>query len=142
MPVSAARLADVLVGHPNPPVALGLGDHRLDQAAIVLLDLSPAVELGLRLAEPGGERVADPLQLGDPQHPRPPDRANRPVDPLTGEGGGEQLAESLLQQGDLPAETLAGGTLGSISSAASGMRVSVRPESTSRSLYLRDVRDG
>ena len=55
-------------------------------------------ELGLRLAEPGGERVAHPLQLGDPKHPRPADRADRPLHPLAREGGGEQLAEPLLQQ--------------------------------------------
>jgi hypothetical protein len=103
MPVPTAGLADVLVGHPHPPVALGLGGHRLDQAAILLLDPAPATKLGLRLAEPDGERVAHPLQLGDPEHPRPADRAHRPLHPLAREGGGEQLAQPLLQQGDLPA---------------------------------------
>ncbi len=108
----AAGLADVIVGDSDPPVAVGLGGHRLDHAAILLLDLAPAAELGLRLAEPGSERVAHPLQLGDPEHPGPANRPDRPLHSLAREGGGEQLAEPLLQQGDLPAKILAGTTLG------------------------------
>ncbi len=55
----------------------GLGDHRLEQAAVRLLDLAAPAQLGLSLAQPRGERVAHPLQLGDPEHPRPADRADR-----------------------------------------------------------------
>ena len=85
----AAGLADVLVGYPDPAVVLGRGDHRLHQAAILLLDPPPASKLGLRLAEPGGERVPHPLQVGDAEHPRSTDRAHRPIHPLAREGGGE-----------------------------------------------------
>lgn len=112
MPVPATGFPDVLVGHPDPPVTVGLGDHRLDQAAILLLDLAAATELRPCLVQPCGERVAHPLQVGYPEHPRPADSADRPLDPLAREGGREKLAELLLQQGDLPAEVLTGRALG------------------------------
>jgi hypothetical protein len=50
MPVLAGTLADVLGRHADPPVALGLGDHRLEQAAIGLLELALAGELGFRVS--------------------------------------------------------------------------------------------
>src|SRR6478672_3733184 len=109
--MATAGLTDVLVGHLDPPVALGRGGHRLDQAAVLLLYLAPPADLGSRRVQPCGERVAHPLQLGDAKHPRPANRADPPVDPLTGKGGGEQLPQPPLERGDLAAKILAGQTL-------------------------------
>ena len=109
--MAAAGLTDVLVGHLDPPVALGRGGHRLDQAPVLLLYLAPPADLGPRRVQPRGECVPHPLQLGDAKHPRPANRADPPVDPLAGEGGGEQLSQPPLERGDLAAKVLAGATL-------------------------------
>ena len=77
-------LADVLSGDPHPAVALRIGDHRLEQASVRLLDLASAAELGLRLRKPHRQRVSNPLQLGDPEHAGPADGAHRPLDPGRG----------------------------------------------------------
>jgi hypothetical protein len=86
---------------------LGLGDHRLEQAAVGLLDPSPPVKLGLGIAKPDRERVPNPLELGGSEQARPPDRADAPVDPLAREGRGEKLTQPLLERGDLTAKVVA-----------------------------------
>jgi hypothetical protein len=48
--MAALRLAEILVGDAHPAVTLGLGDHRLDQAAVGLLDLAASPKLLLSLA--------------------------------------------------------------------------------------------
>jgi hypothetical protein len=52
--VLASTLADVLGGDADPAIAIGLGDHRLEQSSVRLLDLTPATELLLSLAQPHG----------------------------------------------------------------------------------------
>jgi hypothetical protein len=92
-------------------VGLGLGDHRLEQASVVLLDLAAPAKLGLRLAHPDGQGISYALQLGDAQHPRSTDRADRPVHPPAGKRGGKQLAEALLQQRYLATQVIADAAL-------------------------------
>jgi hypothetical protein len=110
--VLAGPLPDVLGGYPDPAVAIRLRDHRLEQPSVRLLDLTAAPKLRLGLAEPHGEPVADPLELGDAEDARPSDRRDAPLDPRPRKRGREQLAEALLEQRDLAAQLLPGLALG------------------------------
>ena len=112
MPVAAASLADVFRGQPHPPIAAGLGDHRLEQAAIGLFRVAAPAELGLSLSQPRGERVAHSLEIRDVEHPRPADCSHRPFDPMSGIGRREQLAQPPLKQPDLGPEIVARSALG------------------------------
>jgi hypothetical protein len=112
MPVAAAALADVLVRHDHPPMALRSGDHPLDQAPVGLLRLRAPRELGLGVAQAQGEGVPDPLQLAGGEHPRPADSADAPLEPGAGEGRGEELAQPPVEIGYLPAQVVAGEPLG------------------------------
>lgn len=110
--MAAAGLADVLVGDPHPAEALRLGDHALEQLAVSLLDVDAGGQLGLGVAQAQRERVAHPLQLGDPEDPGAPGRCDPELDPLTRIGGREKLPEPQLEPGDLAAQVLAGAPLG------------------------------
>jgi hypothetical protein len=110
--VTATALADVVVGDDHPAVALGLGDHPLHEAPVGLLDLGLARELGLRVAQPQGEGVANPLELPGREHAGPADGADPPFQAGTREGGREKLAEPALELADLAPEVLAGTALG------------------------------
>jgi len=112
MPVPAAGLADVVVRDLDPAEAVGLRDHRLEQAAVRLLDVGAAGDLALSLAQPVCERVANSLELRDREDPRPADRADMPVDVLTREGAREELGEPALENPDLAAKLFAGEALG------------------------------
>ncbi len=70
MPVLAARLADVLVPYALPPVLLGLEEHLLDPAAVLLLEVGPLVERPTVLPETIGKVVTKLLELDEPQEPR------------------------------------------------------------------------
>jgi hypothetical protein len=107
MPVQAAALADVLVGDHHPPMSLRRGDHRLEQAAVRLLDLGLPCELGARVAGPPHERVPDALEISGREDPRPAHRADAPLEPLAGKCGREQLSELALERGDLAAQIVA-----------------------------------
>src|SRR5204862_5013795 len=107
MPVPAAGLADVLVRDPHPAVPLRLGDHRLEQAPEVLPPPPPPLELGLGLAKPHRQRIAHALELAGPQHARPADRPDAPLDPLARKRRGEELAEPPLERRDLTAKVVA-----------------------------------
>ena len=63
----------------DPSWRSGVGDHRLEQAAVGLLDLGPPPQLGLSVRSARRERVAHPLQLADAEHPRPADGAHAPT---------------------------------------------------------------
>jgi hypothetical protein len=105
--VPALALADVLVRNPDPVVPVRVGDHLLDQEAVGLLDVRATRDLGLRLAHPDDQRVADALEIGRGEHPRPARAADAPVDPATREGGDPELPEVPLEPGDLAAKLLA-----------------------------------
>jgi hypothetical protein len=82
-------------------VSLGGLDHLLEQRPVALLDRSPPGDLGLGLAQARRERVANPLELGQAEHPRAAGGGDPPLDPAAGEGGREQLAEPPLEERDL-----------------------------------------
>jgi hypothetical protein len=48
--VQASALTDVLVGKPQPAMALGLGDHCLEQTAIGLLGVGASRQLAAGIA--------------------------------------------------------------------------------------------
>jgi hypothetical protein len=105
--VLALALADVLVRDGHPVVPVRVGDHLLDQAAIRLLDVSPAGDLGLGLADPHDQRVTDALEVGGAQHARPARGADAPADPAARESRDPELAELPLEPGDLASKLVA-----------------------------------
>jgi hypothetical protein len=111
MPVQAAALADVLVRHHHPAMALRRGDHRLEQPPVRLLDLGLTGELGAGVADAPHERVADPLEVPRREDPGAADRADSPVEPLAGKRGREQLSELALERADLAAQVVAGAAI-------------------------------
>jgi hypothetical protein len=125
--VPAAGLADVIVRDAHPAVALGGGDHRLDQGPVGMLGVVPAPELALGVAKPQRERVADPLELAGPEHARPPGRTDPPFEALAGEGLAEEGAEPALDPGDLAAQVLARPPLGRLADPRLRERGARRP---------------
>jgi len=85
-------------------MSLGSLDHLLEQRPVSLLDRPPPGDLGLGLAEPRRERVANPLELGHAEHPRAAGGADPPLDPAAGERCREQLTQPALEQRDLAAQ--------------------------------------
>jgi len=120
MPVTAAALADVLVRDADPAMAVGVGDHALEQAAVGLLLGATPGELGLCLADAHDEGVPDALELGGAQQARPADGSDPPLQSLARESRGEQLPEPALEPGDLAAKVLADEVVGGDSGAGSG----------------------
>jgi len=109
--VLAVAVADVLVRDLNPGVSLGLGDHPLHQAAILLLDVGAAGDLRLGLANADNQGVADALELGGAEDPWASHRTDRPVNALAWEGRGPKLGKLLLQPRDLAAKLVAKGAI-------------------------------
>lgn len=102
--MAARTLPHVLRRDAHPSVARRIRDHRLDQAAIGLLDLPAPTELGLGVPQPDGERIAHPLQLRDAEHSGATQSRHGPFDSLAGERRGEELAKPLLEGSDLEAQ--------------------------------------
>jgi hypothetical protein len=102
--VAAAGLADVGAADADPGVALRGGEQVGEKFAVGLLDEGPLGKDAVGLGEPGGERVADFLQLAKVEDARRPGGVDtvRDVDP-TG-AFGDQPAQLKLQLGDLPAQ--------------------------------------
>lgn len=97
----APALADVLVRDPEPAEAAGLGDHPLERLPVSLLRVGATRQLGLSLAKPYRERVANPLEIGDAEDPRAPGRRDRIADSPARERGREELRELMLESADL-----------------------------------------
>ena len=93
-------------------MALGGGDHPLEQAAVGLLGVDPATELGAGVAQPQRERVAGALELAEREDPRAADGADAELEALPGEGGRKELAELVFEAGDLVAKVAARAALG------------------------------
>jgi hypothetical protein len=111
VPVAAAGQADVGAADPHPVVLLRGDQHPLQQFAVGLLDGVAVGERALRLGDAAGERVAQFLQLPQPEHPRRP-RGTDPVrhgDPA--EAFGDHPRQLELELADLPAQLGAGKTL-------------------------------
>jgi hypothetical protein len=79
----------------------GILRHPLDQLAVVLLQTPPPAELGPDLLDPGGERVANHLQLVDRQDPWPARSGDAELDSMAWERRPEEAAEGRLHGGDL-----------------------------------------
>lgn len=107
MPVLTVAVADVLVRDLHPGVALGFGDHSLDQASVAFLHVGAARDLRLRLANADQQSVTDPLELGGAEDARSTDSADGPVDALAREGRGPKLRELELEARDLAAKLVA-----------------------------------
>jgi hypothetical protein len=109
--VAAARQAEVGAADPQPTVGGRVGEHRLDELAIGLLDGIALGERAVRLGHTARELVADHLQLAQVEHPR---RTGGP-DPVrhahATETLGDQPTELTLELADLPAQLGAGQTL-------------------------------
>src|SRR5262245_65395999 len=93
-------------------MALRRSDHALDQAPVRLLELGTPGKFRLGVAQAQGEGVADPLKLAGREHSRAADRADPPFEPGTGEGGGEELAESAVEIRYLTPQVVTGAPLG------------------------------
>jgi hypothetical protein len=104
--MSAARLADVLVGDPHPAVSLGLRDHPLEDLAFALLDVGAGVKLPPDLRQPAGQGVPHPLQILDVKNAGPSHGPDGEVDALAGEGRAEQRHQLPLHERDLAPEVL------------------------------------
>jgi hypothetical protein len=102
--VTATRQAEVGAADPQPAVGGGVGDHRLHQLAVRLLDGVALGEGAPRLGEPPGERVTHLLQLPQVEHPR----RTRGGDPVrhvnAAEPVGDQPGQLPLEPPDLPAQ--------------------------------------
>jgi hypothetical protein len=103
-------------------VAPRVGDHPLEQAAVLLLGVSSPGELGASVAQPQGERVPGALEVAAAKHPRAADRSDAPVEVLAREGGGEELTELALEAGDLAPQVVAGAALGGLGQRLEGGR--------------------
>ena len=104
MPLLAARLADVGVRHPRPPVTLGREQHLLDPPAVLLLDARTVRVITAYLRDAAHELVAQLRELAE--------REQRGSGPGTRRGrrrcarpaGGEQPRQLGLQALDLGTE--------------------------------------
>jgi hypothetical protein len=108
VPVLATRLPDVRVVDPHPLVGRRVGEHLLDQLAVLLLDVADVVETGSDVLDPRRQPVAHPLELVNGEDPRSAEPGDGEVDAVPREGGAEQTGEGELQGGDLPAQVRAG----------------------------------
>ena len=105
----AVAIADILVRDLDPGVALGLGDHALDEAAVLLFDVRTAPQLGPCLADADEERVPNSLELGRAENAGATHRADLPFDAPARERRGPKFGELLLEAGDLAAKLVADG---------------------------------
>jgi hypothetical protein len=100
--VAAARQTEVGAADPQPAVGGRVGDHRLDQFAVGLLDGVARGERAASFAETAGERVTNLLQLPQVKHPRRP-RGSDPVRHVdAAEPLGDQRGQLALEPPDLP----------------------------------------
>jgi hypothetical protein len=110
--VLAARLADVLVCDPHPLVALGLEQHLLDPAALLVLEVGALGERAAAVGDALHELVAELLELPQREDAGASARAHAPVEALARVGRAEQRAELGLEARDLVEQGAAGRALG------------------------------
>jgi hypothetical protein len=101
VPVLAAALADVLVRDPHPLVLLGLEQHLLDPAAVLLLDVGAVPERLAGVVEALCEVVSELLELREGEQARSAARAHPPVEARAREGRAEEGRELRFEAGDL-----------------------------------------
>jgi hypothetical protein len=111
VPVLAAGLADVLVGHPHPLEALRLEHHLLDQPAVLLLDVGAVAERAACVGDPVGQVVAELLELAQRQQARTAAGGDGELEALARPGGAEELRQLVLEASDLTQQRPPGGAL-------------------------------
>lgn len=111
MPVAAAGQADVGAADPHPAVLLRGGDQRGQKLTVGILDGGALGERAPRLGDPARERVANLLQLTEPEHPRRPGCLDPMRDEDPAKTLGDERAELALQLADLPTQLGAGAVL-------------------------------
>ena len=116
----APRLADVLVRDLDPGKAVGLCDHALEQLAIALLYVAAVGQPPPHLLNPGRERVAGALELGDAEDPRPSGRGHGVGDAAPRKCRSEELGQLALEPRDLLSQVAAGPAAGVVADAAGG----------------------
>jgi hypothetical protein len=104
VPVAAARLADVPVGHPHPAVRGGVGQRGLHQQAVRLLGLEPLRQLAAGLGEPVRKRVAQQLELAQREQRRRTAGHRPPRQARARPRRGAVVHELTLEPGDLAAQ--------------------------------------
>ncbi len=105
MPVPATRFAEVVARDAHPLVVGRRGQHALQQLAVAGLRLRLAAQGSARLGEARRQRVANPLQLGEPGDARLVERGpNASLDPDPGECLRAQVGELPLEMADLTAQ--------------------------------------
>src|SRR5436305_10238117 len=111
MPVLTAGFADVAVAHPHPAVLLGLEQHLLDQAAVVLLHQRALGQLAAVVLEPLGQVVTDGLELAETEDARTAARRHPPVEPGAGICAAEEAGQLRLELRDLVEQRTPSGAL-------------------------------
>lgn len=114
MPAAAAGLADVAAGDHHPLEVRRVGEHRLQQFAVALLDPLAALQGPARVRHPRRQPVPHRLELAEvEQSRRTAARARRlrtlELDPA--EGIAVETGELTLEAGDLGPQLGAGETL-------------------------------
>lgn len=89
----------------------GVGVHRLEQQAGLLLAVGAPGQLLLCAAQAQLEVVAQDLELTEVEQPRPAAAADRDVEGVAGERGDERVGQAALEPGDLGAQRAACGVL-------------------------------
>ena len=102
MPGSAAGLADVGAGDPQPLVLGRSGQHPLEQLAVTGLELGALLQPKPGLADPRRQGVADSLQLAQAKRPRlTRNSADSGVDREARKGLGDERAKLGFEAPDL-----------------------------------------
>jgi hypothetical protein len=103
MPVATARQAEVVPAHPHPLEVRRRGEHLPQQLVVRGLDPGALAQRPLRIGDPLGQVIAQPLQLAQAKDPGL--AANR-VDPVgnlhPAKGLSEEAGELALEMADLP----------------------------------------
>ena len=108
MPVAAARQAEVGAADPQPAVVGGGGKHLVEEVAVGGLDRGALGERAVRLGDPGGEGIAEFLELTEPEDARRPGSAHPVRDDDPAEPLGDEARQLQLELADLATQLGAG----------------------------------
>jgi len=89
----------------------GVGNHPLDQAAVLLGYVCAAGDLCSNLGKPVRKPVTDPLEIGKAKHPRAAGGGDGPIDPRARISRCEELSQVSLHATDLTAQFCASAAL-------------------------------
>jgi hypothetical protein len=110
--VPTTGLADIAIGDPHPLEPGGLGQHLAQQVSVARLQFRPLREGMMRLRDPGGQIVADPLELSKIEDLRGAGAGrHRAVELESRERLSEKRRQLPLETADLPSQLSASSTL-------------------------------